>query len=155
MSRGSTASARATPMRWRWPPENSCGYLPAWSRLAQHAHGEARVEARVGILEDDLHLAAQRAQIAARKPRDVLAVEAHRARGGLGQPENAAPGRGLAAAALPHQTEHFALVHVEGHAVHRAHLPGLPAEESATDGKVLDQVADLEQGLSHGPAPFP
>ena len=25
MSFGSTASARATPMRWRWPPENSCG----------------------------------------------------------------------------------------------------------------------------------
>src|SRR3954469_14930783 len=22
---GSIASARATPMRWRWPPENSCG----------------------------------------------------------------------------------------------------------------------------------
>jgi len=22
---GLTASARATPMRWRWPPENSCG----------------------------------------------------------------------------------------------------------------------------------
>ena len=25
ISRGSTASARAMPMRWRWPPENSCG----------------------------------------------------------------------------------------------------------------------------------
>ena len=25
MSSGSTASARAMPMRWRWPPENSCG----------------------------------------------------------------------------------------------------------------------------------
>ena len=25
MSRGSTASARAMPMRCRWPPENSCG----------------------------------------------------------------------------------------------------------------------------------
>jgi hypothetical protein len=22
---GSSASARAMPMRWRWPPENSCG----------------------------------------------------------------------------------------------------------------------------------
>ncbi len=22
---GFTASARATPIRWRWPPENSCG----------------------------------------------------------------------------------------------------------------------------------
>ena len=25
-SLGSTASARAIAMRWRWPPENSCGY---------------------------------------------------------------------------------------------------------------------------------
>ena len=25
ISFGSTASARAMPMRWRWPPENSCG----------------------------------------------------------------------------------------------------------------------------------
>ena len=25
ISRGSTASARAMPMRWRWPPLNSCG----------------------------------------------------------------------------------------------------------------------------------
>ena len=25
MSFGLTASARAMPMRWRWPPENSCG----------------------------------------------------------------------------------------------------------------------------------
>ena len=25
ISFGLTASARATPIRWRWPPENSCG----------------------------------------------------------------------------------------------------------------------------------
>ena len=25
ISFGLTDSARATPMRWRWPPENSCG----------------------------------------------------------------------------------------------------------------------------------
>jgi hypothetical protein len=25
ISFGRSASARATPMRWRWPPENSCG----------------------------------------------------------------------------------------------------------------------------------
>ena len=27
ISLGSTDSARAMPMRWRWPPENSCGYF--------------------------------------------------------------------------------------------------------------------------------
>ena len=25
MKSGLSASARAMPMRWRWPPENSCG----------------------------------------------------------------------------------------------------------------------------------
>ena len=30
ISRGLRASARAMPMRWRWPPENSCGYRAAW-----------------------------------------------------------------------------------------------------------------------------
>ena len=29
MKEGSTASARAIPIRWRCPPENSCGYLDA------------------------------------------------------------------------------------------------------------------------------
>ena len=29
--RGSSISARAIPMRWRWPPENSCGKRRAWS----------------------------------------------------------------------------------------------------------------------------
>jgi hypothetical protein len=31
MKSGSTASALAIPMRWRWPPENSCG-----KRLAKY-----------------------------------------------------------------------------------------------------------------------
>src|SRR5687767_10387469 len=31
ISLGLTASARAMPMRWRWPPENSCGYRRRWS----------------------------------------------------------------------------------------------------------------------------
>ena len=32
ISSGSAASARAMPMRWRWPPENSCGRRPSASR---------------------------------------------------------------------------------------------------------------------------
>ena len=32
-ARGFSASARATPMRWRWPPENSCGKRFACSGL--------------------------------------------------------------------------------------------------------------------------
>ena len=85
---GSLASARAIEMRWRWPPENSCGYLPpsagvrpTWrssspTRFARSAsslarpkraerlgddvaHAPARVEAGVRVLEDHLHAPAQ------------------------------------------------------------------------------------------------
>ena len=78
------------PMRWRWPPENSCGIAagmlgqqadaleqlarPRASRRAPRrrargsrsgsaddlADGHARVERGVGVLEDDLHAPAQR-----------------------------------------------------------------------------------------------
>jgi len=31
MKSGSSASARAMPTLWRWPPENSCGYWRMWA----------------------------------------------------------------------------------------------------------------------------
>ena len=86
MNRGSTASARAMPIRCRCPPENSCGKRRACSgarptsdsssairsrargarvqavrgqRLVQRiADAPARVQARVRILKDDLQAAA-------------------------------------------------------------------------------------------------
>ena len=93
MKSGSTASARAMPMRWRWPPENSCGKrrvvrvepdpieqladpLAAAARgeavgvqrLAEDlGHAHARVEAGIRILEDDLHPPALGAQGAVRQ----------------------------------------------------------------------------------------
>ena len=30
-------SARAMPIRWRWPPENSCGYRDVWPAFSAHA----------------------------------------------------------------------------------------------------------------------
>ncbi len=80
---GSTASARAMAMRWRWPPENACGSRSAGRRGQPHqrqqlgdparhravgtmrctaqrlaqglAHGHARVERAVRVLEHHLH----------------------------------------------------------------------------------------------------
>jgi hypothetical protein len=88
MSRGRVTSARAMAMRWRCPPENSCGYLCASADLVQHlgnavvASGTAelflaqaferlghdvldrqtRVERAVGILEHHLEAGAGAAQ---------------------------------------------------------------------------------------------
>ena len=72
-------------------------------RLAQHAaHREARIEARVGILEHDLHLAAQAPELALRHPGDLPAGKGDVPRTRLEESQQAAPGRGLAAAALSH-----------------------------------------------------
>ena len=89
ISRGPLASARAMAMRWRWPPENSCGQRPRCSGpqpdapsrpprapapRARHdavqpqrlghgrRHRHARVQAGEGVLEDHLHVAPARAQ---------------------------------------------------------------------------------------------
>jgi hypothetical protein len=80
MISGFMVRQRAIAMRWRWPPENSCGYLPNASARQAHffdqghrtlgalavvlahavdahrlhqdlADGEARVQAGVGVLE--------------------------------------------------------------------------------------------------------
>ena len=88
MNSASDASARAIAMRWRWPPENSCGYFqpssgcrPTSAQQFADARAdvalaldqvegadrlgddgidpEARIEAGIGVLEDHLDAAAQ------------------------------------------------------------------------------------------------
>src|SRR4029079_1228601 len=53
-------------------------------------HAHPRVQRRVWILEDDLHLAARRAQPRRRERTHVLAFEPHLAGRGLDQPQDAA-----------------------------------------------------------------
>ena len=60
--------------------------------------GLARVEGGVGVLEDDLHVAAHFAQSFGTEVGKVLTAEVHRAGIGFNQPKDAAPGGGLAAA---------------------------------------------------------
>jgi hypothetical protein len=60
----------------------------------------ARVERRVGVLEDHLHVAPQRLELPARQRRDVPALEADRARRRVHQAQQQPGGRRLAAAAL-------------------------------------------------------
>ena len=75
----------------------------------------ARVQRRVRVLEDHLHLAAQR--LAARAPRerrDVAAVERDRARSSASSSRSDQPrGRRLAAARLADDAERLALADVE------------------------------------------
>ena len=158
ISCGSTASARAIPIRWRWPPENSCGKAiqmlgmqadPVDQRAAlgldlilRHAadpqrrgqdlgHALARVERRLRILEDHLHLAPDRLQLAASGSGDVLSAEADRARGRVDQPHQRADQRRLAASGLADDAERLALVQCERDVVDGVDLPDLPIDRSA------------------------
>ena len=105
MNDGFSASARATPMRWRWPPLNSCGYRsivaaieadqPIEFLYALHSglgvshlvddqrllddlpHAHAWIERRVRILKHDLHLPPRPPHLIARIREHVLASEQH------------------------------------------------------------------------------
>ena len=61
-----------------------------------------------GILEDDLHVAAERAQRRAVERRHVRALEPDLARGRLDQPQDAAAGGRLAAAGFADQAQRLA-----------------------------------------------
>ena len=110
--------------------------------------GEARVQRRVRILEDQLHVAAQALHPARQDAEHILAVEPHAAGVRLHQAEDQARQRRLAASRLAHDAQGLAPLHLERHVVHRAH-PGLRAvEHSAAQGEVLAQAARLEQRAS-------
>ena len=55
------------------------------------AHAHARVEARIWVLKDDLHLAPERAQIAALELQDILVLKLNRAARRLNQTQQATP----------------------------------------------------------------
>ena len=123
-------------------------------RLADdRADGLARVQRRVRVLEDHLHLAPQRQQ---RAPVRVWRCRTpsidDRAAGRLEQPRDQARGRGLAAARLADEAERLALVDVERDAVDGLHGADLLLEDDPlADREVLDEVAHLDERLAaHG-----
>jgi len=75
--------------------------------------GHARVQRADGVLEDDLHFAAELLHALPRGVEDVFAVETDRAFGGGDEPENRPPDGRLAAAGLADEAERLAFGHVE------------------------------------------
>src|SRR6185369_11682003 len=108
----------------------------------------ARVQARVGVLEDHLHLAAQRPQLARAELADPLAVEADVAGGRLEQPHDAAAERRLAAAGLADQAERLALGDAQRDVVHGMHAGDLAREHALPDREVLLQALDLDERVA-------
>ena len=98
-------SARTQSMNGEWFPE-------------QGTHGHTGVEGAVGILEYDLHLAAQPPEIAFLHGEHLVrssfltvlecGMECGGSRGRINQTHNGPPYRGLAAPAFTHQAQRFA-----------------------------------------------
>jgi hypothetical protein len=160
ISCGLNASARATPMRWRWPPENSCGKRFACSgdrptvrssSLTRCfppddvAHRHARVQRRIRVLEDDLELAPHVSHLRPAEARDVTAVEDDLAGRRLDELDDRARQRRLAAAGLAHEAERLPRLHREVDSVHRMDLPDGALEEPGPNREVLDETLDPEE----------
>jgi hypothetical protein len=111
----------------------------------------ARVQRRVRILEDHLHLAAQRLQLSPRQVCDLLARDLDAAARRLEEPVDQARRRRLATACLADDAERLAALDVERDAVHGAHSADLLLEDDPPgDREVLDEVADLHEVVAVG-----
>jgi hypothetical protein len=109
-------------------------------RLFQHvADGHPRIQRSIRILEDDLHLAPQRAHLAFRQGEQVAPAEPDLARRRLDQPQQQPADRRLAAARFADQRERLPLVQLEAHVVDRANRL-----------EMLDEVLGLQQHAHSG-----
>ncbi len=98
--------------------------------------GHARVERRVGILEDHLHVLPRAAQLRAGQLRDVDVPEHHAPARRFHEPQHRAAERRLAASRLSDEPERFARLDLERHAVDR--LDHAVAAEVEVDLQVSD-----------------
>src|SRR5262249_58868046 len=107
--------------------------------------GHARIERAVGILEDHLHLATNRAERVVVEGREIPPLKHDLAAGRPLELQDTAARRRLAASGLTHEPERLAAPDLEAHPVDGAHDTGAPAEQAAADLEVLDQIPDLQQ----------
>ena len=94
-------------------------------------HRHARVQGGERVLEDDLHVARQAAQLLRAHRADVAAVEQHLAGGGFDQAQDAAPGGALAAARFADHAQRLAGGQLEADAVDRMHVVDHAAQHAA------------------------
>src|SRR5258708_22490636 len=110
------------------------------------SHPLAGVQRRVRVLEDHLHVAADRPERAPGEPRDVLAVEDDRSAGQLLQPDDATAEGGFAAAGLADQAERLPGPDLDADVVDGVHPAHLALEhDPALDREVLLQMLDPQQ----------
>ena len=119
-------------------------------------HAHARVERSKGILKDDLYIAAEMAELAARSGENILSVECNAAGSGLDEAEKHASKSGFAAAGFADEAKRFALHDVERDAIDGANFAAGLAEHAFVGQVNFDEIADGEQGhvrpIYHGDA---
>ena len=120
-------------------------------RFGKHAaDGHARVEAADGILENDLHVAAQGAERGGMERENILAFKFHRplhddAALGFDQPQNRTTDGGFSAAGFADKAERFTRADLETDILDGFDVAGDAAHHTAMDGKVCAQVAHIQQ----------
>ena len=126
-------------------PARRLDLLQPERRAHDRPHRVPGIERGVGILEDHLDLAPQRAHPALPQVRDVVAVDHDLAAGRLVQPGQQAPGSGLPAPRFADQAEGLAPGHGQVDPVHgpdRADL--VPEYHAAGHREMPDQAGDLQ-----------
>jgi hypothetical protein len=109
------------------------------------AHAHARIEARVGILEHHLHLAAEWPQCAGRKIVDALAIDDDLPARDVEQAQDRAPDSGFAAAGFADQRERLAALDLKRYAIDRIDEAAGASEQSALQRVMLLEVVDFQE----------
>src|SRR5262249_9105979 len=109
-----------------------------------------RIERRVRILENHLHLTAERSQTRPRHAREIYDLIARRTKQDLSarwlmRSENAARRGGLAAARLANQRERLAAPDVERNVVHSADMANCLAQKALVDREEFSQLPDFQK----------
>ena len=113
------------------------------------ADSEAWIERGIGVLEDHLHMPAQRPQLAPAERREVQAHEPNAPAGRGIQPQERAAERRLATAALADQTERLVPPDGQADSIHRADHYPRPAPddvgEAAARRERHREILDLDE----------
>ena len=113
---------------------------PRFGHNLQHLH--ARIQRRVGVLKDRLHLASQRAHLSPRGAGKVDAVYAHASAAWHNQAQNHPRHRGLSRAGFADQPQRFAGLDLKRDIFDNGLLLG---PQSASPGIALGDGIDLNQ----------
>ena len=105
-------------------------------------HRHPRVEARIGVLEDDLHVAALLPHLSVAHVGDPLSVEEYLPRRRGQQAQHRASEGALPAAGFPDDPEGLPRADADADVVHRV-------QQSAARLEILFQIARFQQGRRH------